>query len=156
MGSGGTEPTLSGTRTHLADQARPGSDDRPWVPDLCAVINSILNRLGADQARLSDRFGQTSTATAGTLQWTIAEHWGLPAIHAEQFLFVPAAADLPATDGCTFGDIGVHSLLHLPIRDRGVLVGALDVGWSDRLEIWDDRDGPLVRNVARLMLLGQH
>ena len=75
-------------------------------------------------------------------------------MRAEHFLFIADATRLPAgaTGDSELGDLGIRSLLHLPVRDHGRSIGAVDVAWARPVPDWDDRYGPIVRNLARLVL----
>jgi len=80
--------------------------------------------------------------------------WGLGGVRAEQFIFAPAAGALPASpDGTTrLSDLGVCSAAHLPVTEHGVLIGSLALWWSAAVAGWDDAVGPVLRNLARLLL----
>jgi GAF domain-containing protein len=80
--------------------------------------------------------------------------WGLAPIQADRFVLVDDARSLPAspTDGATLGSLGVRSCLHLPLRQRGRTVGAIQVFWSEPRLVWDDDRGRLLRTLGRFLL----
>ena len=80
--------------------------------------------------------------------------WGLAPIQADRFVLVDDARRLPASpvDGATLGSLVVRSCLHLPLRQRGRMVGALQVFWSEPRLAWDDDRGRLLRTLGRFLL----
>jgi GAF domain-containing protein len=68
--------------------------------------------------------------------------WGLAPIQADRFVL----------DGATLGSLGVRSCLHLPLRQRGRTVGAIQVFWSEPRLVWDDDRGRLLRTLGRFLL----
>ncbi|HMX64131.1 MAG TPA: GAF domain-containing protein, partial [Microthrixaceae bacterium] len=80
--------------------------------------------------------------------------WGLAPLAADRFVLIDYARALPADhDGArTLGELGVRSCLHLPLRQRGRTVGALQVFWSEPRLAWDDDRGRLLRTLGRFLL----
>lgn len=153
MGSSGSVQSSEHVRSCLDHLARLAATDVSSDWTRRRGLEAVARHLGADHVRVTDRHGRVRVATPGTESWPAEARWGLPGVRPEQFLFVAAAERIPCVAGGTLGDLGVRSVLHLPVCDRGVSLGALDAAWCHRVERWDDEDGPLVRNVARLLLL---
>jgi len=152
VGSGGTEQTDVDARPafdHLRDLAASGVGSE-WTRR--QGIAAIAAHLGAEHVRLADDRGHQWSTNPGSRIWPAEERWGLSAVRTEQFLFVRAAERLRVDDRSTLGQLGVRSVLHLPLVEQGRRTGALDVAWCHRVEWWDDRDGPVVRNLARMLL----
>lgn len=80
--------------------------------------------------------------------------WGLGPIRADRFLLVEDARALPSApgDATMLGALGVRSCLHLPLRQRGRSVGAIQVFWSEPRLAWDDDRGRLLRTLGRFLL----
>lgn len=77
--------------------------------------------------------------------------WGLAAVRPRRFLFIADAGPLTdAPDTAPSNDGG--SALHLPIIERQRVMGAMHLRWRHPHTCWDDRDGPLLRLLARYLL----
>ena len=80
--------------------------------------------------------------------------WGLGSVHTDHFLFVRDARRLPVGPGSDLclGELGTHSVVWLPVREHGDVIGSLTLCWESPRDRWDDTLGAIARNVARLLL----
>lgn len=80
--------------------------------------------------------------------------WGLGPIRPDRFVLVEDARSLTTHPEAarTLGSLGIRSCLHLPLRQRGRAVGAIQVFWSQPRLVWDDDRGRLLRTLGRFLL----
>lgn len=142
------------------------ASDRSRTGDLVAEALELLATMtGADRVVLASIDGDVASVVGAVpldLRSAQAEldcparwfPWGLGAVRAEQSLFVRDAATLPAGPDrdVRLGDLGVRSAAWLPVREHGRTVGSLTLCWASPRRGWDEATGPIVRNVARLLL----
>ncbi len=141
----------------LLDEGLDLVRDVSWA-DACALVRVD----GGEVIVVHSRPGQPSSADEASSVALPPLHdvptdwfpWGLAPIQADRFVLIDDARALPAGPAgtATLGSCGVRSCLHLPLRQRGRTVGALQVYWSQpRLE-WDDDRGRLLRTLGRFLL----
>lgn len=142
------------------------ASDRAPTGDLVAeALGLLADVTGADRVVLASIDGDVASVVGAApldLRSARAEldcparwfPWGLGAVRAEQSLFVRNAATLPAgpEGDVRLGDLGVRSVAWLPVREHGRTVGSLTLCWASPQRGWDEATGPMVRNVARLLL----
>ena len=160
---------LSASIDRLTDHAHDWSTQRlldeglDLVRDACWADAAALFRVGARRAaavhaRPSVRSRRTRPggvcAPVPDSVDTGWFPWGLAPLAADRFVLIDDARALPADpDGArTLGELGVRSCLHLPLRQRGRTVGALQVFWSEPRLAWDDDRGRLLRTLGRFLL----
>ena len=123
------------------------------VRDCCWADGSALHSNRGEQVEILCQrpalaANRPSTMPAGWFPW------GLAPVSPRRFLFVENAAALPFThDGSTtLGDVGVSSVLHLPILERQQPIGALHLYWAEPRLVWDDDSGRILRSLGRFLL----
>lgn len=81
--------------------------------------------------------------------------WGLAPMNPQRFVFVEAAGKLPALPGSEMKleDFGIESCLHLPILERDVPLGYMQVFWPETRLVWDDEMGRILRTLGRFLLM---
>lgn len=166
---------LSAAVDRLTDHATDWSTPRlldeglDLVRDVSWADASTLLRIDADRVTLlharptlgsrgTGRHDRSPGAPAPTpasadlpLDWF---PWGLAPVRADRFMLVDDARPLPMSpdEDRTLGSLGIRSCLHLPLRQRGRQVGALQVFWSEPRLAWDDDRGRLLRTLGRFLL----
>jgi len=78
--------------------------------------------------------------------------WGLPQVQPRRFLLVDDATGLRLPDGRTLGQVGIASVVHLPLAGPDAERGALHLHWAHTVDRWDDRVGALLRAVGSFVL----
>lgn len=79
--------------------------------------------------------------------------WGLAPLQPDRYLMVPDARALQVRPGgATLGEMGLHSALVLPLRDRAGGGGSLLLHWRSPHLVWDDDRGRLLRTLGRFLL----
>ena len=69
--------------------------------------------------------------------------WSLGNVRPAEYMFVRNAGSLPSTTtGSSISQLGMSSVLHLPLTFGSSWLGALCVYWSDERSLWplDDRE----------------
>jgi GAF domain-containing protein len=142
-----------------------GSDRSPTRDLVAEALELLATVTGADRVVLASIDGDVASVVGAApldLRSARAEldcparwyPWGLGAVRTEQSLFVRDAATLPAgpEGDVRLGDLGVHSAAWLPVREHGRTIGSLTLCWASPRRGWDESTGPIVRNVARMLL----
>lgn len=125
------------------------------VRDTCWADAAALVRLRGPDAevlrRRPDHFGLDRWCADAPRAWF---PWGLGTVNPDRYLLVDRAAELQVAPGSPhrLGDLGVSSALLLPLREQGLVSGAIVVMWREPRLAWDDERGRLLRSLGRFLL----
>lgn len=121
--------------------------------DCCWADASVLYRTTGEVATQVAHRPAAPWLLSGDLPGTWFP-WGLAPLDPQRFLLISDARCLPAVPGSplTMGALGVRSCLHLPVREGGRTIGALQLLWSEPRLVWDDDRGRLLRLLGGLLL----
>jgi GAF domain-containing protein len=135
----------------LADEGLDLVRDAAWA-DASALVRVAGDRAVPLHRRPDGSRPGTGAPCAEVPLWWFP--WGLAPVRPDRYLLVEAAGALPVRPGGgpTLGELGYRSCLHLPLHERGGILGALQVFWREPRLNWDDGRGRLLRTLGRFLL----
>jgi len=127
--------------THTERLARIGSRLEAQRVELFAIVDNRSASLVHHWAALGfAEFEPSDVASDVALEWF---PWSLGNVRPAEYMFVRNAGSLPSsTDGSSIAQLGMSSVLHLPLTFGSNWLGALCVYWSDERSSWplEDRE----------------